>query len=186
MRERAGKGSLDRKRVGQPLNQPPRGNRSNPYARARLRAGLTQAEAVRKLHISAQLLSGIENNKMNPTPDIAMSMAKLYGDDRLPRKICREVCAIGRARALPFELNLEVVIPLMWAKLDELGETLDQLLEMVREKESFQDYSPAEWEALTECAELMRRFARDMEILEISVDRYIEQAEKKTACAAKR
>lgn len=81
---------------------------------------------------------------------------------------------------------LEVVIPLMWAKLDELGETLDQLLEMVREKESFQDYSPAEWEALTECAELMRRFVRDMEILEASMDRRIEQAEKKTACAAKR
>lgn len=167
------------------VNQPPRGNLDNSYSRARVHAGLTQADACRKLHISTQVLSGIENDKYNPTPDIAVAMGKLYGDDRLPRRICRKVCAIGRARMVPFELNLEMVIPMMVRRFDEIQGVLNQLPFLLEDKESIQDFSPSEWELLIDYVSQIRKFARDVEILEASIDRFIERAEKKTAIAAK-
>ena len=165
--------------------QPPRGNWANAYARARMKAGLTQDEASLQLHIDKKIISYIENDKHNPTPDIAMAMARLYGDDRLPRKICREVCAIGRAR-IPFDFNLEVVIPLMTRRFNEIQETLERLPDLLGGKESALDFDREEWKLLLDCASRVRRFARDVEILETSVDRMIEKAEKKTAFAAKR
>src|SRR5690606_21972557 len=103
------------------------GNRNNAYARARMKAGLTQEEASQKLHIDTKIVSCIENDKHNPTPDIALAMARLYGDDRLPRKLCREVCAIGRARKLVFDLNLKIAIPLMMRRFEEVLGVLNQL-----------------------------------------------------------
>ena len=167
------------------VHQPPRGNLDNSYSRARVHAGLTQADACRKLHISTQVLSGIENDKYNPTPDIAVAMGKLYGDDRLPRRICREVCAIGQARMVPFDFNLKVVVPMMVRRFDEVQGILNQLPFLLEDKESMEDFSPSEWELLVEYAGRIRKFARDVEILEASIDRFIERAEKKTAIAAK-
>ena len=165
--------------------QPPRGNWANAYARARMKAGLRQEEASRELHIDTKIISNIENDKHNPTPDIAMAMARLYGDDRLPRKICREVCAIGRAR-IPFDFNLEVVIPLITRRFNEIQETLERLPDLLGGKESALDFDRKEWKLLLDCATRIRKFSRDVEILETSVDRMIEKAEKKTAYAAKR
>lgn len=172
-------------RIRRNVNQPPRGNLNNPYGRARLRTGLTQEEACQKLHISTRLLSAIENGKYNPTPDIAVAMAKLYNDDRLPREICRKVCAIDRARMLPFKLNLRVVIPLMMKRLDEIQGILNQLPDLLEDKESIQDFSPPEWKLLMDYADRIRKFARDVEILEVHIDRLLEEAEKKTAFAAR-
>lgn len=166
------------------VTQPPRGNWNNAYARARMKAGFTQEEASQKLHIDTKIVSCIENDKHNPTPDIAMAMARLYGDDRLPRKICREVCAIGRARMIPFDFNLEVVIPLMTRRLDELHRTLEQLPGLVDEREAAMDFDREEWKLLLDCATRIRKFARDVEILEANVDRFLEKAEKKAACNA--
>ena len=167
--------------------QPPRGNWSNAYARARMKAGLTQEEASPKLHIDTKIISGIENDKHNPTPDIAVAMARLYGDDRLPKKICREVCAIGRARRMPFDFNLEVVVPLMVERYDEIKSLLKEIPYLLKNKEAIQEISPTQWERLMGfMVRKVRDFARDMEILEISLDRVLEQAEKKTAFAAKR
>lgn len=163
--------------------QPPRGNRDNAYARARMKAGLTQEEASQKLYIDKKIISYIENDKYNPTPNIALAMARLYGDDRLPKKICREVCAIGRA--IPFDFNLEVVIPLITRRFNEIQETLERLPDLLGGKESALDFDREEWKLLLDCATRIRKFARDVEILETSVDRMIEKAEKKTAFAAK-
>ena len=160
--------------------QPPRGNWANAYARARMKAGLTQEEASQKLYIDKKIISYIENDKYNPTPNIALAMARLYGDDRLPKKICREVCAIGRARMLPFDLNLEMVIPLMTRRFNEIQGVLERLPDLLDGKES----APDEWELLLDCATKIRKFARDMEILEASIDRFLEKAEKKAACNA--
>lgn len=167
--------------------QPPRGNWANAYARARMKAGLRQEEASRELHIDAKIISNIENDKHNPTPDIALAMARLYNDDRLPRKTCREVCAIGRARMVPFDLNLEMVIPLMVERYDEIKSLLKEIPYLLKNKEAIQEISPTQWERLMGfMVRKVRDFARDMEILEISLDRVLEQAEKKTAFAAKR
>lgn len=166
--------------------QSPRGNRDNAYARARMKAGLTQEEASQKLYIDKKIISYIENDKYNPTPNIALAMARLYGDDRLPRKLCREVCAIGRARVVPFDFNLKVVIPMMVRRFDEVQGVLNQLPFLLGDKESIQDFSPSEWELLTEYVSRIRKFSRDVEILEVSIDRFVEKAEKKTAIAAKR
>jgi len=141
------------------VTQPPRGNRNNAYARARMKAGLTQEEASQKLHIDTKIVSCIENDKHNPTPDIAMAMARLYGNDRLPRKICREVCAIGRARMLPFDLNLEVVIPLMTRRFNEIQETLERLPDLLGGKESALDFDREEWKLLLDCAGRIQKFA---------------------------
>jgi len=145
-----------------------------------MKAGLRQEEASRELYIDPKIVSEIENNRRNPTPDIAMAMARLYGDDRLPRKICREVCAIGRARMLPFDLNLEMVIPLMTRRFNEIQGVLERLPDLLDGKES----APDEWEFLLDYAGRIRKFARDVEILEASVDRFLEKAEKKAACNA--
>ena len=165
--------------------QPPRGNWGNAYARARMKAGFRQDEASRELHIDTKIISNIENDKHNPTPDIALAMAKLYGDDRLPRKICREVCAIGRARTIPFDFNLEVVVPLMSKKFDEIRGVLHQLPVLLQKMESHGDFDREEWELLLDYANRIWKFSRDVEILETSVDRMIEKAEKKTAFAAR-
>lgn len=169
----------------QVITQSPRGNRNNAYARARIKAGLTQDEASLQLHIDKKIVSYIENDKHNPTPDIAMAMARLYGDNRLPKKICREVCAIGRARMIPFDFNLEVVIPLITRRFNEIQETLERLPDLLGGKESALDFDREEWKLLLDCATRIRKFSRDVEILETSVDRMIEKAEKKTAFAAK-
>ncbi len=166
--------------------QSPRGNRNNAYARARMKAGLTQEEASQKLYIDKKIISYIENDKYNPTPNIALAMARLYGDDRLPRKLCREVCAIGRARMIPFDFNLRVVIPLLERRFQEIRMTLEQLPNLLDGKETALDFDREEWELLLDCATKIRKFARDMEILEASIDRFLEKAEKKTAFAAKR
>lgn len=166
--------------------QPPRGNRNNAYARARMKAGLTQEEASQKLYIDKKIISHIENDKYNPTPNIALAMARLYGDDRLPGKLCREVCAIGRARMIPFDFNLEVVIPLMTRRFNEIQEPLERLPDLLGGKESALDFDREEWKLLLDCATRIRKFARDVEILEASIDRFLERAEKKTAFAAKR
>lgn len=159
--------------------QPPRGNRNNAYARARMKAGLTQDEASLQLHIDKKIISYIENDKHNPTPDIAMAMARLYGDDRLPRKICREVCAIGRTRMIPLDFNLGVVIPLLERRFQEIRMTLEQLPNLLNGKETAMGFDREEWELLLDCATKIRKFARDMEILEASIDRFLEKAEKK-------
>ena len=165
--------------------QSPRGNRNNAYARARMKAGLTQEEASQKLYIDKKIISYIENDKYNPTPNIALAMARLYGDDRLPKKICREVCAIGRARMIPFDFNLRVVIPLLERRFQEIRMTLEQLPNLLDGKETALDFDREEWKLLLDCATRIRKFARDVEILETSVDRMIEKAEKKTAFAAR-
>lgn len=165
--------------------QPPRGNWANAYARARMKAGLRQEEVSQELHIDTKIISNIENDKHNPTPDIAVAMARLYGDDRLPRKICREVCAIGRARMIPFDFNLEVVIPLITRRFNEIQETLERLPDLLGGKESALDFDRKEWELLLDCASRVRKFSRDVEILEASIDRFLERAEKKTAFAAR-
>lgn len=159
--------------------QSPRGNRDNAYARARMKAGLTQEEASQKLYIDKKIISYIENDKYNPTPNIALAMARLYGDDSLPRKLCREVCAIGRARMIPFDFNLEVVIPLITRRFNEIQETLERLPDLLGGKESALDFDREEWKLLLDCATRIRKFSRDVEILETSVDRMIEKAEKK-------
>ena len=161
------------------VNQPPRGNMNNPFSKARVKAGLTQEAASLKLHLSTRILSGIENNQHNPTPDIAVAMAKLYDDDRIPKKICREVCAIGRARVVPFDFNLKVVIPMMVRRFDEVQGVLNQLPFLLGDKESIQDFSLSEWELLTEYVSRIRKFSRDVEILEVSIDRFVEKAEKR-------
>src|SRR5690606_12103797 len=103
----------------------------------RMKAGLTQDEASLQLHIDKKIISYIENDRHNPTPDIAMAMARLYGDDRLPRKLCREVCAIGRAsRMIPFDFNLGVVIPLLERRFQEIRMTLEQLPNLLNGKET--------------------------------------------------
>ena len=170
----------------QVITQSPRGNRNNAYARARIKAGLTQDEASLQLHIDKKIISYIENDKHNPTPDIAMAMARLYGDDRLPKKICREVCAIGRARMIPFDFNLGVVIPLLEQRFQEIRMTLEQLPNLLDGKETAMDFDREEWKLLLDCATRIRKFARDVQILEASIDRFLERAEKKTAFAAKR
>jgi len=157
--------------------QPPRGNWANAYARARMKAGLTQEEASQKLHIDTKIVSCIENDKHNPNPNIALAMARLYGDDRLPRKLCREVCAIGRA--IPFDFNLGVVIPLLERRFQEIRMTLEQLPNLLDGKETAMDFDREEWKLLLDCATRIRKFARDVEILEASVDRFLEKAEKK-------
>ena len=167
--------------------QPPRGNWNNAYARARMKAGFTQEEVSQKLYIDKKIISYIENDKYNPPPNIALAMARLYGDDRLPRKLCREVCAIGRAsRMIPFDFNLGVVIPLLERRFQEIRMTLEQLPNLLNGKETAMGFDREEWELLLDCATKIRKFARDMEILEASIDRFLEKAEKKTAFAAKR
>lgn len=159
--------------------QPPRGNWANAYARARMKAGLRQEEASQELHIDTKIISNIENDKHNPTPDIAMAMARLYSDDRLPRKICREVCAIGRARMIPFDFNLEVVIPLITRRFNEIQEILERLPDLLGGKESALDFDREEWKLLLDYANRIQKFSRDVEILEVSIDRFLERAEKK-------
>lgn len=70
------------------VQQPPRGNRSNPYARARLKAGLIQETVVNSLHISTQLLSSIENGRTIPAPEIAAMMAELYKNNEILLLTC--------------------------------------------------------------------------------------------------
>ena len=167
--------------------QPPRGNWANAYARARMKAGLTQEEACRELHIDQKFISEIENFKRNPPPDIAIGMARLYNDDRLIRKPCREVCAIGRARKLVFDLNLKIAIPLMMRRFEEVLGVLNQLPFLLEGKEHAWDFAPEEWELLLDYASRIRKFSRDVEILEACVDRFIEKAEEKmAACGAAR
>lgn len=164
------------------VNQPPRGNIDNPYCRARLRAGLTQNEACQKLHISPQVLSGIENDKYCPTPDIVVAMARLYRDYRLPKKICYEICAIGRARIMPLKLNFETVIPMLVRQFDEIQGILNQLPFLFEDKESVEEFSPSEWELFEEYVGRIRKFVHEVEIFEASLDQMIEKIEKKTAC----
>ncbi len=51
----------------------------NIIRRLREAEGLTQEELARKLRVTRQTINAIENNKYNPTLELAFKLARLFG-----------------------------------------------------------------------------------------------------------
>lgn len=75
----------------------------------RERAGMTQRAAAERLHIGIRTLRGYELGDVQPSPETALAMGRVYRRPEFTAMYCHRECAIGQAYSyMPKVVSLEI------------------------------------------------------------------------------
>lgn len=132
-------------------------------AAARRDAGLSQSEIARRMHLSVRALQYLESGERELTPEQAMRLSRILNQPALTMIYCRKNCPVGREYCYDILNNVDLSPMAILAKYRqearEAQEALDKLSELMLNKQSALDCSPAE---MTE----IRRWAHELLDLE--------------------
>lgn len=151
------------------------------YKEARKQAGLCIEEAAFQLNIAPRTLCKYEAGERVPPPEIVLSMSKVYRYPWLTQRHCREHCAIGKAYSYEVldQVNLDpasILLKLV-GELKEAEAVLGRLLELVVNKNSQEDFAPAEWSEFAAEFQEFLDVEHNIETFKIALGRWCDVSE---------
>ena len=156
------------------------------YQTPRERLNLTRNDvasllANKEISVSVESLGCYERGIRNPSPDMVVELAEIYGEPFLTQKYCKYNCAIGQAYSYEILDNIDLNISNIALKLlEEHRESHDVLAEtliLITNKKSKEDFTEKEVEKLKFNVHELLDTEHTIEIFKIALNKFINMKE---------
>ena len=155
-----------------------------PYIKlSRDRAGMSRKAAGACIGVSHKSIEAYEHGRATPAPDIIMSMARTYDDATLPKRYCKQMCAIGNdfgyVRLNNVNLDVATILLKLRQEYDEAGVALSRMMTLTINKRTRKDFTEAEIAELKACSHEIHDVVHNAEELHLQLDqlKWISEAE---------
>lgn len=152
------------------------------YKKARIQAGIGLEEAALRLHVAPRTLSKYEAGHLSPPAEIVLKMACLYQAPILTLQHCRCQCSIGSAYSYEILHGINTdpttVMLKLREELIEATEALNKMLVLVVNKNSRDDFTPAEWSVFEHGLQEQHDCAHTISVLQIAVAHWCDTTEQ--------
>ena len=156
------------------------------YQTPRERLNLTRNDvasllANKEISVSVESLGCYERGIRNPSPDMVVELAEIYGEPFLTQKYCKYNWAIGQAYSYEILDNIDLNISNIALKLlEEHRESHDVLAEtliLITNKKSKEDFTEKEVEKLKFNVHELLDTEHTIEIFKIALNKFINMKE---------
>jgi transcriptional regulator with XRE-family HTH domain len=148
---------------------------------ARIKAGATVEALAVKVGYSARQLRRIETGDCSPAPLLAVQAARILNAPELTLFYCRKQCAIGQRYSYEILNNIDDSPVAGLTKLREEGQEvfnrLDRMMQVILNKRSREDLTPAEMTDLTEGALELADLEHTIEVIKLELGRFLDVAD---------
>lgn len=134
------------------------------------------------IDISSESLGCYERGVRDPSPDMVMELSEIYGEPFMTQRYCKSNCAIGKAYSYEILDNLDLgnISNIALNLLQEHKESQDILLDvlgLIVNKESPEDFSDSEKDKLKECVHGLLDTEHWIEIFKIALGKFLDVKE---------
>lgn len=148
---------------------------------ARDEAGMSRKALGAAVGVSGRTIEAYEVGRQTPLPDVVLKISKRCDVPWLTQFFCRGYCAIGAAYSYevlnavntdPASVLLKLV-----GEMAEAQAVLKRMLELAVNKNTREDFSPAEWAEFVRCLHEFLDVEHNVETLKISLGKWCDVSE---------
>jgi len=144
------------------------------YKQARKSAGLSIEEAAFQLHIAPRTLAKYESQK-TASACTTLDMSKVYKDPTLNVQYCRNNCPVGKVYNYEYLNNIilspQNIILNLYQKHRVAGNSLDNLKELVVNKDSTEDFTEEEKSYLKQEIYCLLNLEHAIQVIKLELDK---------------